>query len=159
MSFSRTPSTRQLSIGLTVLRLALGATFIMHGGQKLFIYGFAGVSGSFAQLGIPMPGLLGPFVSLVEFFGGIAIVFGLLTRLAALGLAGNMIVAILTVHLKAGFFNPGGVEFPLSLLAAAATLAITGAGAFSLDALIGKTSSEKQAVSVETAPSTRRKAA
>ena len=159
MSFSRTPSTRQLSIGLTVLRLALGATFIMHGGQKLFIYGFAGVSGSFAQMGIPMPGLLGPFVSLVEFFGGIAIVFGLLTRLAALGLAGNMIVAILTVHLKAGFFNPGGVEFPLSLLAAAATLAITGAGAFSLDALLGKTSSEKQAVSVETAPSTQRKAA
>jgi len=159
MSFSRTPSARQLSIGLTVLRLALGATFIMHGGQKLFIYGFAGVSGSFAQMGIPMPGLLGPFVSLVEFFGGIAIVFGLLTRLAALGLAGNMIVALLTVHLKAGFFNPGGVEFPLSLLAAAATLAITGAGAFSLDALIGKTSSEKQVVSVETAPSTRRKAA
>jgi len=159
MSFSRTPSARQLSIGLTVLRLALGATFIMHGGQKLFIYGFAGVSGSFAQMGIPMPGLLGPFVSLVEFFGGIAIVFGLLTRLAALGLAGNMIVAILTVHLKAGFFNPGGVEFPLSLLAAAATLAITGAGAFSLDALVGKTSSEKQAVSVETAPSTQRKAA
>jgi len=159
MSFSRTPSARQLSIGLTVLRLALGATFIMHGGQKLFIYGFAGVSGSFAQMGIPMPGLLGPFVSLVEFFGGIAIVFGLLTRLAALGLAGNMIVAILTVHLKAGFFNPGGVEFPLSLLAAAATLAITGAGAFSLDALIGKTSSEKQVVSVETTPSTRRKAA
>ena len=159
MSFSRTPSARQLSIGLTVLRLALGATFIIHGGQKLFIYGFAGVSGSFAQMGIPMPGLLGPFVSLVEFFGGIAIVFGLLTRLAALGLAGNMIVAILTVHLKAGFFNPGGVEFPLSLLAAAATLAITGAGAFSLDALIGKTSSEKQVVSVETTPSTRRKAA
>ena len=159
MSFSRTPSTRQLSIGLTVLRLALGATFIMHGGQKLFIYGFAGVSGSFAQMGIPMPGLLGPFVSLVEFFGGIAIVFGLLTRLAALGLAGNMIVAILTVHLKAGFFNPGGVEFPLSLLAAAATLAITGAGAFSLDALIGRRSPETQPVSVETAPTTRRKAA
>ena len=159
MSISRTPSARQLSIALTVLRLALGATFIMHGGQKLFVYGFAGVSGSFAQMGIPMPGLLGPFVSLVEFFGGIAIVFGLLTRLAALGLAGNMIVAILTVHLKAGFFNPGGVEFPLSLLAAAATLAITGAGAFSLDALIGRRSPETQPVSVETAPTTRRKAA
>jgi len=159
MSISRTPSARQLSIALTVLRLALGATFIMHGGQKLFVYGFAGVSGSFAQMGIPMPGLLGPFVSLVEFFGGIAILFGLLTRLAALGLAGNMIVAILTVHLKAGFFNPGGVEFPLSLLAAAATLAITGAGAFSLDALIGRRSPETQPVSVETAPTTRRKAA
>jgi putative oxidoreductase len=159
MSRSRTPSARQLSIGLTVLRLALGATFIMHGGQKLFVYGFAGVSGAFAQMGIPMPGLLGPFVALVEFFGGIAIVLGLLTRLAALGLASTMIVAILTVHLKAGFFNPGGVEFPLSLLAAAATIAITGAGAFSVDAILGKRSSETHALSVETAPSTRRKAA
>jgi putative oxidoreductase len=70
-----------------------------------------------------------------------------------------MIVAILTVHLKAGFFNPGGVEFPLSLLAAAATIAITGAGEFSVDAILGNRSSETHALSVETAPNTRRKAA
>ena len=159
MSFSRTPSTRQLSIGLTVLRLALGATFIIHGGQKLFIYGFAGVSGSFAQMGIPMPGLLGPFVSLVEFFGGIAIVFGLLTRLAALGLAGNMIVAILTVHLKAGFFNPGGVEFPLALLASAIALVVAGAGAYSVDAVIAKRLESDAAVDEEPVQERSRRAA
>src|SRR5215208_6851851 len=138
MSLFRTPSNRQVTIGLTLLRVVLGLTFIMHGGQKLFVYGFDGVAGAFGQMGMPMPGLLGPFVALVEFFGGIAIVLGLLTRLAALGLASTMVVAILTVHLKAGFFNPGGIEFPLSLLGTAITLAITGAGAFSLDALLAK---------------------
>jgi len=138
MSLFKSPSARQVSIGLTILRVILGATFVMHGGQKLFVYGFSGVAGAFGQMGIPMPGLLGPFVALVEFFGGIAIVLGVLTRLAALGLAATMVVAILTVHLKAGFFNPGGVEFPLALLGMAAALITTGGGAFSLDALLAR---------------------
>jgi putative oxidoreductase len=132
------PSRRQIDTALAVLRIVLGVTFILHGGQKLFVFGFAGVSGAFAQMGIPAPGLLGPFVAFVEFFGGIAILLGLLTRLAALGVGATMVVAILTVHLKNGFFAPTGVEFPLSLLGSAVALVITGAGAFSLDALIGK---------------------
>src|SRR5215207_5447204 len=123
MLLFRSPTRSQIDTALTVLRV---------------VFGFDGVAGSFAQMGIPAAGLMGPFVALVEFFGGIAIVLGLLTRLAALGLASTMVVAILTVHLKAGFFNPGGVEFPLSLLGMAAALITTGAGAFSLDALIGK---------------------
>src|SRR3954465_5448117 len=146
MSLFKSPSPRAVSASLAVLRLILGATFIMHGGQKLFVFGFDGVAGAFGQMGIPMPGILGPFGALVEFFGGIAIVLGLLTRLAALGLAVNMVVAILTVHLKAGFFNPGGIEFPLSLLASALTIAVTGAGLFSLDAIIDRRLSARREI-------------
>ena len=136
----KSPSQRQVSIGLTVLRLILGATFIAHGAQKLFVMGLPAISGGFAQMGIPMPGFFGPFVSLVEFFGGIAIVLGLLTRLTSLGLAVNMIVAMLAVHLKNGFFNPNGVEFPLALFGMSVALMAMGAGAFSVDALLGNRS-------------------
>jgi putative oxidoreductase len=132
------PTRRQIDTALAVLRVVLGVTFILHGGQKLFVFGFDGVSGAFAQVGIPAPSVLGPFVAFVEFFGGIAILLGLLTRLAALGIGATMVVAILTVHLKNGFFAPTGVEFPLSLLGSAIALIVAGAGAFSLDAVIGK---------------------
>jgi len=132
------PSRRQIDTALAVLRVVLGVTFILHGGQKLFVFGFDGVTGAFTQMGIPAPGFFGPFVALVEFFGGLAILIGLLTRLAALGIAATMVVAILTVHLKNGFFAPTGVEFPLSLLGSAIALIVAGAGAFSLDAVVGK---------------------
>jgi putative oxidoreductase len=136
-----TASNRQINIALILLRVVLGAIFIAHGAQKLFVFGLDGVAGGFASMGVPMAGILGPFVALVEFLGGIALAVGLLTRLASLGIASTMIVAILLVHLKQGFFNPGGVEFPLSLLASTIVLTLTGAGNWSLDALIGQKAS------------------
>jgi putative oxidoreductase len=130
---STTPPIVRTDLALAVLRAVAGIVFAAHGGQKLFVYGFAGVSGAFAQMGAPLPEITGPLVALVEFLGGLALVVGLLTRLAGLGLAITMIGAIVLVHLAGGFFLPSGIEFALTLLAIAVTFVITGAGRYSLD--------------------------
>ncbi|MEP6904757.1 MAG: DoxX family protein [Gemmatimonadales bacterium] len=145
MSLFCPTTNRQINIGLTILRVVVGVIFLAHGGQKIFVFGFPGVTGAFAQMGVPAAGLLGPFVALVEFFGGLALISGLLTRLASLGLMSTMIVAISLVHLKAGFFSPAGIEFPLSLLASTLMLAVTGAGAWSLDGLIANRTPKRAA--------------
>jgi putative oxidoreductase len=138
MSLFSPASGRQINIGLTVLRIITGVIFIAHGSQKIFGMGFDGVAGGFAQMGIPMAEILGPFVALLEFFGGFALIAGLLTRLTAFGLGSTMIVAILQVHLPNGLTGQGGFELPLSLLGAAFMLALTGAGSWSVDALISR---------------------
>jgi putative oxidoreductase len=126
-------NANNIDVALALLRVVVGVIFVAHGAQKLFVYGFGGVSGAFGQMGIPGAGITGPLTGLVEFFGGLALVTGLLTRLAGLGLAIVMLGAIVFVHLPAGFFAPKGVEFPLALFAANAALSIAGAGRYSLD--------------------------
>ena len=138
MRFLRPATTTQIDLGLTLLRVVTGIIFAAHGGQKVFVYGFEGVAGGFAQMGIPAAGILGPAVGLLEFFGGLALIAGFLTRPIALGLAGTMLGALFMVHLSAGFFMPNGYEFVLTLFGAAMTLVATGAGKFSLDALIAR---------------------
>src|SRR6266550_7024874 len=133
MYFSRSPSSRQLSIGLAVLRIAVAAIFINHGRQKLFVYGFAGVTGAFTQMGVPFPGVMGPLIGLLEFFGGIALLVGFLTRLITIGFVLDMLGAILLVQLKRGF---SGYELEFLLLGSSVALFLAGAGRFSVDALL-----------------------
>jgi putative oxidoreductase len=138
MFLFRSPTARQLNLALAVLRIGVGAIFMAHGAQKLFTFGFAGVTGAFGHMGIPFAGFMGPFIAVLEFFGGIALVVGLLTRLASLGLVFNMLGAIGFVHLNNGFFLPNGYEYVLSLALSSLALVFTGAGEYSLDALIGR---------------------
>ena len=134
----RAATAREREIGLTVLRVVVGAIFVAHGAQKFFLLGIPAVAGGFAQAGLPMPSLLAPFIASVELLAGIALIAGLLTRLAALGTAFTMLGAMSFVHLKGGFFLPTGIEYTVTLLAASLALIFTGPGAFSLDALLAR---------------------
>jgi putative oxidoreductase len=124
--------------GLTVLRVVVGGVFLAHGAQKVFVYGFHGVAGAFAGMGVPVPAVTSALVALVELLGGAALIAGFLTRWAAILNGIDMVVAIVLVHLKNGFFSPGGVEFPLTLLAACLVLAVVGPGAGSVDGAMAK---------------------
>src|ERR1700691_3272936 len=93
-------------LALTILRLVLGIVFFAHGAQKMLGwyggYGFHGTMGFFTQQGIPAP--LAFLAICAEFFGGLGLIFGLLTRIAAFGIMVNMLVAIATVHRFNGLF-------------------------------------------------------
>jgi len=114
-----------------------------HGAQKLFGwfggYGLSGTGQFFAEtLGLKPGVLMAALAGGTEFFGGLLLVIGLLTRPAAALIGFTMLVALLKVHGGAFFLSNGGMEYVLALLAMAVTLVITGGGKASVDSLIGK---------------------
>jgi putative oxidoreductase len=135
---------------LTLLRLVLGVVFFFHGAQKALGwfggYGFSGTMGFFTgMLHIPAPFA---FLAIcAEFLGGIGLIVGALGRIAAFGIATNMLVAIVMVHSHFGFFmnwsgqqKGEGFEYHLLAIAIALVLMARGSGCFSVDrALAGKT--------------------
>src|SRR3954451_537661 len=121
--------------GLFLLRSVVGVTFLVHGVDKLVHPSAA--QDSFASLGIPAPAIVAPVVGTTETVGGLLLVAGLATRLAALALATDMLVAFRTVHVGHGFFvEHGGAELVFVLGGACASLAVAGAGEVSLDAAL-----------------------
>lgn len=134
---NRVLSTNNSLAGLA-LRIPAGIIFVAHGAQKLFGsfggYGLEGTGQWMASIGLEPGFLMALGAGSAEFFGGIALLIGLLTRPAAVVLAFTMIVAILTVHISNGLFmSNNGYEFGLSLLAISVALAFSGGGRFSLD--------------------------
>ena len=127
-----------IAFGLLVLRLVVGLTVAAHGAQKLFgVWGGSGMTGwtqVVQRLRIRPARPWAWVAALSEFGGGLLLALGLLSPLGSLAIIGTMLVAIATVHLSKGFWvNKGGFEFNLTLIGAAAALAITGPSAYSLD--------------------------
>jgi len=122
-------------LGLLVLRLELGVIMIAHGWQKIADH-LQGIIGVVHHMGLPS--FMAYLVVAAEFGGGILIVIGFLTRLAALAIFVDMLVAVLKVHLPHGLFsNQGGFEFPMICGAVAFALIFTGAGPIAIDWLWG----------------------
>lgn len=130
-----------LSTSTLPLRLIAGVIFAAHGAQKLFAwfggYGLEGTGQWMDSIGLGPGYLMALLVGSTEFFGGILLILGLLTRPTSAVLAITMVVAIVKVHLANGLFmSNNGYEFALALLAMTLALAISGAGKYSADQLI-----------------------
>ena len=131
---------------IAILRLVLGVIFFAHGAQKMLGwfggYGFSGTMGFFTGV-MHIPALFAFLAIVAEFFGGLGLILGLLTRVAAFGIFSNMVVAVAMVHGQFGFFmnwtgaqKGEGYEYHLLVLATTAFLMIRGAGAASVDRLL-----------------------
>ncbi len=129
------------NLGILLLRVGLGIDFLLHGSQKLFGafggMGIGGTAGFFGFLGANPPGLWAVVVGLVEFLGGAALVLGIFSRIAAVAIAVDMVMAIALFNWSHGFFTEtrtGGWEFDLVLLVALLGIALVGPGSLSLSA-------------------------
>ena len=134
--------------GTLALRIPIGIIFVAHGAQKLFGafggYGLEGTGQFMASLGLTPGYLMALLAGSAEFFGGLALLFGVLVRPAAAALAVAMLVAIFSVHIDKGLFvDKNGYEYALALLAASVALLISGAGRLSLDSAIAARSATR----------------
>jgi putative oxidoreductase len=137
---------RALDSVLLLLRLALAVVMFPHGAQKVLgWYGGHGLRSTMASLTgrLHIPAPLAALVVLVEFFGPLLLVIGLATRIAALGIGVDMLVAMLKVHLANGFFlnwtgqqKGEGIEYFIYAVAVAAAISIAGPGSYSIDATL-----------------------
>ena len=140
-----------MSMGLLIIRLAVGLTLAVHGSQKLFGWfgghGIAGTGQFMEQLGFRPGRLQATLAGLAEFGGGLFLAVGLFTPAAAAVAVSVMLVAGLSVHWQNGFFvTKGGFEYTFILASAAAGLAFTGPGALSADEALGNSWSTASAV-------------
>jgi putative oxidoreductase len=131
---------------IAILRLVLGVVFFAHGAQKLLGwfggYGFTGTMGFFTGM-MHLPAPFAVLAIAAEFLGGLGLIFGLFTRVAAFGIFCNMAVAVAMIHHQFGLFmnwtgtqKGEGFEFHLLALAITVFLMIRGAGAASIDRLL-----------------------
>ena len=125
------------------LRVPVGIIFMAHGAQKLFGwfggYGLEGTGGWMESIGLAPGFLMALLAGSAEFFGGLFILIGLLTRPAAVALAFTMVIAIFSVHFANGLFmSNNGYEFGLALLAASVSLALSGSGKAAIDQILAK---------------------
>ncbi|WP_025564140.1 DoxX family protein [Psychromonas sp. SP041] len=126
-----------------ILRAPIGLILAAHGSQKLFSwfggYGLEGTGQWMASIGMTPGYLMALLAGSAEFFGGLALLLGLLTRPAAVVAAFTMVVAIFSVHISNGLFmDNNGYEYALTLLVALIALAVQGGGSFSLDNALSK---------------------
>ncbi|OEG73022.1 DoxD-like family protein [Shewanella colwelliana] len=126
-----------------ILRAPIGLILAAHGAQKLFAwfggYGLEGTGKWMASIGMTPGYLMALLAGSAEFFGGLALVLGLVTRPAAVVAAFTMLVAIFAVHIGNGLFmSNNGYEYALTLLVALVAVTVQGSGSFSLDNLIAK---------------------
>ena len=127
--------------GALALRIPVGIIFVAHGAQKLFGwfggYGLEGTGQWMDSIGLSPGIIMALLAGAAEFFGGLALIVGLLVRPAAAVLAFAMLIAIFSVHIGNGLFmSNNGYEFGLALLAVSVSLLFSGAGRASVDRLL-----------------------
>ncbi len=126
--------------GLLAIRAMLGTVFMYHGSQKLFGWfaghGIDGFSGFLASQGVPLPTLNAYMAAGAEFFGGLLLLTGILTRLASIPVAFTMLVAAFMVHGNAFSSQNGGLEYPLTLAVVTAGIGLIGPGRLTLINLV-----------------------